>query len=95
MNDTTYCILITTRCFLGGGGYGSEAIYHARRKAGFLSNTFSPMGSSRRTSLMHFQIYWRSLFIYFAFSEQASLETPPPQESLSLSLWCQKILSGS
>lgn len=76
-------------------GYGSDAIYHARHEAGFLSNTFSPKGSSRCTSLMHFQIYWRSLFIYFAFSEQASLETPPPKDSLSSSLWCQKVLSGS
>lgn len=57
-------------------GVWSGAIYHARHEAGFLSNTFSPTGSSQCTSLMHFQIYWTSLFIYFAFGEQASLETP-------------------
>lgn len=35
-------------------GVRRDAIYHARREAGFLSNTFSPTGSSQCTSLMHF-----------------------------------------
>lgn len=39
----------------------------------FLSNTFSPRGTSQGTSL-----YWTSLFIYFALCEQASLEACLP-----------------
>lgn len=57
-------------------GIWSDAIYHARHEAGVLQNTFSPAGSLQSTSLMHFHIYWASLFIYFfACSEQASQDT--------------------
>lgn len=56
-------------------GIWSDAIYHARHEAGVLQNTFSPAGSLQSTSLMHFHIYWASLFIFLACSEQASQDT--------------------
>lgn len=71
-----YLLYSYYRSLLWRRGVWSDAIYHARHEALFLSNTFSPTGRSQCTSLMHFQIYWTSLFIYFAFNEQASLETP-------------------
>lgn len=67
----------------------SDAIYHARHEAGILSNTFSPTGNSHGTSLMQFQIYWTSLYIYFALGEQAW--KLPPQESLGV----KNVSSGS
>lgn len=67
MNDTTYCILITPRAASLAEGERRGVIHHARHEARFLSNTFSPTGSLHSTSLIHFFIYWRSLFIYASY----------------------------
>lgn len=76
-------------------GIWSDAIYHARHEAGVLQNTFSPAGSSQSTSLMHFHIYWASLFIYFLLAVSKLARILWVQEALSSWHRCQKVLSNS
>lgn len=58
-------------------GVRRDAIYHARRVAGFLSNTFSLQGVHSAHLWCIFKFTGHLLLIYFAFGEQAIPENFP------------------